>query len=240
MALFAPLTDAQLADLHATARVRDLRPDEVLLKQGDRADNVYVVLDGTARVDLDGTECGPPIERGECIGELAVLDDAPRSATVTAIGPLRVLVVDADAFRTILHEVDSLRDQVTRVLTRRLRLVNNGWAQLAVDIDVLLEAFYAVQGSGDAQDRRDAIKDAAALLRRLAESAPSSPLIPLHALTPAERRVADLVARGLSNAAVAAELFVSEHTVASHLKHIYVKLGVPSRVALTGVVLRSA
>ena len=62
----------------------------------------------------------------------------------------------------------------------------------------------------------------------------------LEALSPAERRVADLVAGGLSNAAVAAELFLSEHTVASHLKHIYVKLGLPSRVALAGVVLRSA
>jgi len=52
-------------------------------------------------------------------------------------------------------------------------------------------------------------------------------------LTPAERRVADLVARGRTNAEVAAALFLAERTVASHLTHIYAKLGVRSRTELS-------
>jgi DNA-binding CsgD family transcriptional regulator len=51
-------------------------------------------------------------------------------------------------------------------------------------------------------------------------------------LTPAERRVADLVARGRTNAEVAAALFLAERTVASHLTHVYAKLGVRSRTEL--------
>ncbi len=51
-------------------------------------------------------------------------------------------------------------------------------------------------------------------------------------LTPAERRVADLVARGRTNAEVAATLFLAERTVASHLTHVYAKLGVRSRTEL--------
>jgi DNA-binding CsgD family transcriptional regulator len=51
-------------------------------------------------------------------------------------------------------------------------------------------------------------------------------------LTPAERRVADLVAKGLTNREVAATLFLSERTVATHLSHIYAKLGVRSRTEL--------
>ena len=51
-------------------------------------------------------------------------------------------------------------------------------------------------------------------------------------LTPAERRVADLVANGRTNAEVAATLFLAERTVASHLTHVYAKLGVRSRTEL--------
>src|SRR5262249_4568272 len=50
--------------------------------------------------------------------------------------------------------------------------------------------------------------------------------------TPAERRVADLVAEGRTNREVAAALFVTERTVASHLSHVYAKLGLRSRTEL--------
>ena len=51
-------------------------------------------------------------------------------------------------------------------------------------------------------------------------------------LTPSERRVAELVAQGRTNAEVAASLFLAERTVASHLTHVYAKLGVRSRTEL--------
>ena len=54
-------------------------------------------------------------------------------------------------------------------------------------------------------------------------------------LTDAERRVADLVAQGLSNRQVANRVFLSPHTVAFHLRHILWKLGVTSRVQLAHV-----
>jgi pimeloyl-ACP methyl ester carboxylesterase/DNA-binding CsgD family transcriptional regulator len=57
-------------------------------------------------------------------------------------------------------------------------------------------------------------------------------------LTEAERRIALLVAEGLSNPAIAARLFVSRHTIESHLKHAYAKLGVSSRVELAALTLR--
>jgi pimeloyl-ACP methyl ester carboxylesterase/DNA-binding CsgD family transcriptional regulator len=57
-------------------------------------------------------------------------------------------------------------------------------------------------------------------------------------LTEAERGVAELVAEGLSNPVIATRLFVSRHTVESHLKHAYAKLGISSRVELAGLALR--
>src|SRR5262249_49114476 len=53
-------------------------------------------------------------------------------------------------------------------------------------------------------------------------------------LTPSERKVADLVASGLSNKEVAAQLFVSVYTVEAHLKKVYAKLGIRSRTPLAG------
>ncbi len=238
LSLFASLSSQDLTDLLSHARVTTRLPGEVVVKQGENAGSVYVVLSGEARVELDGAEVDPPIREGECLGELAVLDGAPRAATVIALTPLTLLEFAADAFAHVLETFPGLRLTIRRALTTRLRQVSMGWAQLAVDIDVLLESYFALQGSADQGDRRTSVQAAGDLLRRLAAES-SSAVTPLDALTPAERKVSELVARGLSNAAMAAELVVSEHTVASHLKHIYVKLDLSSRVELAAAVLRT-
>lgn len=140
-----------------------------------------------------------------------------------------------------------LRPRLTRALTQRLRQVSTGWAQLAADTDVLLEALVALQATDEARDRGAAVRQAAALIERIAaETGTEAPEAGaevrgrLESLTPAERRVADLVAEGLGNPAIAATLFVSRHTVESHLKHIYTKLGIRSRLTLATLVLKAA
>lgn len=232
------LSEDHLLELARRGTVTDIPEGAVLVRQGDRTDYVYVVLSGTACVQLDGRDVGPPVEAGECVGELAVLDAAPRAATVWACTPMQLLTFTAEAFAAALDEVPGLRQHVTRALTRRLRGVSSSWSQLAVDADVLLEAFVALQGSTEPHDRARAVEQAAALVRRVADDHETASA-QLSVLTPAETRVAELVAEGLSNAAIAARLFVSEHTVASHLKHAFTKLGCTSRVALAATVLKS-
>jgi len=241
--LLSGLTDAEVERLRGMGARLTAAAGSVLVRQGERADSVYLVLSGTARVVMDGGEIAPLVTTGECIGELAVLDDTPRTATVVAAEEMDLLVFPAEVFRTALAEIPALRDAVTRALVRRLRRASSAWAQIAVDTDVLLEAYYEIQGTGEAGDRHAAVTAAAELIRRLASGTEQEDAVPgpaLTTLTPAERRVADLVAGGLSNAAVAEELSVSEHTVASHLKHIYTKLGISSRVALAAAVLKGA
>jgi len=59
-------------------------------------------------------------------------------------------------------------------------------------------------------------------------------------LTPTERRVVDLVASGLTNREIADQLFVSRYTIETHVKHVFAKLGVSSRIELTANALREA
>ncbi len=78
--------------------IRNLQEGAQLTKQGDPGDELYLVLDGVVRVDVDGralAELGP----GAVIGERALLEGGTRTSTVTAITPLRVAVASRDRHR---------------------------------------------------------------------------------------------------------------------------------------------
>lgn len=66
------------------------------------------------------------------------------------------------------------------------------------------------------------------------------PSVGWDSLTDTERRIAELVSSGLSNRQVASQVFLSSHTIAFHLRHIFWKLGVTSRVELAGLAARQA
>ncbi|MBA2281949.1 MAG: cyclic nucleotide-binding domain-containing protein [Acidimicrobiia bacterium] len=81
--LFADASPALLDDLVKAAHERPLAPGQTLLREGDPGDEVMIVLDGEASVVVGGVLVGS-IGPGDCVGEMAVLGNAPRSATVTS------------------------------------------------------------------------------------------------------------------------------------------------------------
>ncbi|WP_416982450.1 helix-turn-helix transcriptional regulator [Streptomyces sp. T028] len=83
------------------------------------------------------------------------------------------------------------------------------------------------------------LSDLASLVRPHTEEPPPAPT-ELDQLTPRERQIAELVAEGLSNQAIATKLFLSRRTVETHLSAIYRKTSVPSRSALAGLMTRAA
>jgi hypothetical protein len=84
--------------------IRDLVPGEVLTHQGDRVDGLFVVLDGMLSVDVDGHQLGD-LGPGAVVGERAALEGGERTATLTAVTPVKVAVVHAE----VISE-DALRD----------------------------------------------------------------------------------------------------------------------------------
>ncbi len=100
--LFEGCTDDQLREIASRADEIAVPAGYVLVYEGDWGHEVFVVADGSARVTVGGravAELGP----GSVIGELAVLNPGPRTATVTASTSMRFFVFDQDAFEELLE-----------------------------------------------------------------------------------------------------------------------------------------
>jgi CRP/FNR family cyclic AMP-dependent transcriptional regulator len=118
--LFSDLSTRQI---RAIARVADEMPvgdGQILVTEGDRGETCFVVLEGTCVVRRGGRrleEIGP----GACVGEMALIDDEPRSATVVASSDMELLVIERADFDLLLAEVGGLARAVMVQLARRLR-----------------------------------------------------------------------------------------------------------------------
>jgi len=127
----------------------------------------------------------------------------------------------------------------TLARARALEDAGNAWAQQGdqAQATILLSQAYAVyQELGDADTLarvRSSLRAAGTRLRHWTHA--DRPAFGWDSLTDTERRIADLVAEGLSNRQVANRVFLSTHTVAFHLRHVFWKLGITSRVQLARI-----
>jgi hypothetical protein len=123
--IFGALEPEDLAQLAREGSESWFAPDEVLCREGELGDEVFVLLDGEVSIlrrdggieRLVGVE-GP----GSVIGELAVLDPAPRRATVVAsLAGVRSLRLDGKSFRQALSSSPAVSEVIIRMLARRIR-----------------------------------------------------------------------------------------------------------------------
>jgi hypothetical protein len=99
--MFAPLPLVVMEQLALDVEPHSFRDGDVVVREGGRGDLFYVVTQGTAAVSVEGTS-RPALGPGDGFGEIALLRDVPRTATVTATGPLEVLTLDRDRFLSAL------------------------------------------------------------------------------------------------------------------------------------------
>ena len=106
---------------------RVYRDGETIVRQGETGDCMYVIQQGKVEVLREGggrtirlTELGA----GEIFGEMALYEKTPRSATVRAVGEVRVLTVDKRTFLRRVQEDPSLAFNVLRALSARIRALN--------------------------------------------------------------------------------------------------------------------
>ena len=110
-------------DLQRIARASDqttLEAGRVLVHQGDVGRECFIVLEGKVKVERGGRKIAT-LGPGACIGELALLDKGPRTATVVAQTPLTVLVLGPREFSGVLDEVPGLAHKLLAALAATVR-----------------------------------------------------------------------------------------------------------------------
>jgi CRP/FNR family transcriptional regulator, cyclic AMP receptor protein len=97
-----------------------LKAGEALFKKGDAAKHMYVVLSGELRVG-DGNKVFAQLSPGSLVGEMALIDHAPRAATVTAVSDCTLAPIDEKRFLFLTQPTPTFALNVMRVLSQRLR-----------------------------------------------------------------------------------------------------------------------
>ena len=124
-AIFGGLDEACLARIAREAQVVSFPAGTCLFRQDDEADGLYILSEGLVRIHIghrDGRELTLALlDPGDVIGEIALLDGLPRTATATALAPTRTVFVGRKAFVRLLEEIPQLAVHVILVLCDRLR-----------------------------------------------------------------------------------------------------------------------
>ena len=118
--LFASLSRRELEFVASRADEVDTPAGKFLTTQGQPGDTFYVLLDGEARVDIDG-ELRRTLVPGDFFGEISMLDRGLGTATITTTKPSRLLVMSHAQFRDAIKANDALLIKVLAAMGERLR-----------------------------------------------------------------------------------------------------------------------
>jgi len=119
LAMFAPLPLAVTELLAAETEPREFPAGTVVLREGDVGDHFHLIVDGSAEVSVRGA-FKASLQRGECFGEIALLRDIPRVATVTADQPLRTLALGREEFLTAVTRNSTSKTAADALAAQRL------------------------------------------------------------------------------------------------------------------------
>lgn len=122
--LFEACTDKQLEFIVTRVEDLDFAAGRTLCQEGQSGGDFFVVLSGKA----DVKRAGKPVRTmgpGDFFGEIALIDQGPRSATVVATTPMRCLVLGPSQFQDVLHQNGDIARQLLYAVTKRLRATSS-------------------------------------------------------------------------------------------------------------------
>jgi flavin reductase (DIM6/NTAB) family NADH-FMN oxidoreductase RutF len=118
--VFSSLPPEILAVITAEGVERTFEPGEFVVREGEPGDELFVIIEGEARVERKGSALST-FGEGEFFGEIAVIDGRPRSADVVAVSPLRALAISRDLVRSTVEREPRAAWAMLEVLAGRLR-----------------------------------------------------------------------------------------------------------------------
>ena len=118
--LFAGGSKSELEQIAQIADEIDLREGKEMTREGSRGREFFVLLEGDAEVTKDGSSINK-LASGDFFGEIALVSDSPRTATVTATSPVRALVITDRSFRRLLEKQPEIQRKVLVALAERVK-----------------------------------------------------------------------------------------------------------------------
>lgn len=114
----------EVIQLCSDAQPISLKPGEILFREGDEAESMYIVKSGLLRI-LSGSTMYETVGPGGLIGEMAIVEErVPRSATVIAGTYAELIEIDMPRFLQLVTSTPNFSIAVMRVISRRLRIMN--------------------------------------------------------------------------------------------------------------------
>jgi len=137
---FAQFPDDKLRGLLRLSKIMIFEPGELIVREGEHERSTYFLFSGSVQI----TKAGKPLAKlqqvGEVFGEMSLVDDSPRSATVRALDETTCLVIDANQLLQIekAGDADSLAaiyKMFAQILAHRLRITTDNYMQLRKELD---------------------------------------------------------------------------------------------------------
>ncbi|MCI0525993.1 MAG: cyclic nucleotide-binding domain-containing protein, partial [Nitrospira sp.] len=123
--LLGGLDKSILKDLKTELKLARIRSGKILIRQGDVGDCLYIVLNGRLRVsskhENGDEEILGEVGRGQSVGEMAILNDELRSATVRAIQDTELVKFSKEGFNRLMEKYPQAMRQVTQIITTRFQ-----------------------------------------------------------------------------------------------------------------------
>ena len=117
--LFEGLSRNELVQLERVCEDLDVESGKVLCQEGQIGHEFFVIIDGKVQVTRKGGRVAT-LSGGDFVGEIALVTEMPRTATVTAETPVRLFVLTRREFHAVLDQNPKVERKVLRVLARRL------------------------------------------------------------------------------------------------------------------------
>jgi CRP-like cAMP-binding protein len=124
VSLFSACTNRELAQIASLVDEVEVDKGAVLTKEGGPGREFFAIIDGEAKVTLRGKKLAT-LGAGQFFGEMSLLDQGPRAATVTATNEMRLYVLDARSFSTLLDKHPAVARKILRGMAQRLREIEN-------------------------------------------------------------------------------------------------------------------
>ena len=121
--LFADLSRKDIESVGRLADTVDVPAGKVLMREGESGAEMFVIASGEVAVERNGNHIanlGP----GEAIGEVALLSEGPRTATVTTTEPTTVFAIGHREFHTLMEDSSALRDCIFQNFAKRIRNID--------------------------------------------------------------------------------------------------------------------